>query len=123
MVQSLKYTVINNNEQYLQYCEVLESLLNGKKKQKSIDDEVALLTLLIEKYDEINHVFHRLEPAAILKSLLSEHKMKSIELAVMLGVSEGLVSDMLSGKKSISKKNIRVIAKHFKINQAFLNKI
>jgi HTH-type transcriptional regulator/antitoxin HigA len=92
-----------------------------KKKSKSIADEIDLLTLLIEKYDEAHHPFLRLSPEDILKSLLTEHKMKSVDLAILLGVSEGLVSDMLSGKKAISKKSMLKISKHFKINQHLLN--
>ena len=121
MVQSLKYTVIRNKTQYQQYCTQLEEFLNLKKKSKSISDEIALLTLLIEKYDEAHHPFHKLSLPEILKSLLIEHKMKSLDLARLLDVSEGLVSDMLSGKKGVSKKNMQVISKHFKISQSFLN--
>lgn len=121
MALSLKYTVIRNKAQYCQYCDLLESLLMSKKKSKSIADEIDLLTLLIEKYDEAHHPFLLLSPGAILKSLLIEHKMKSVDLAKLLGVSEGLVSDMISEKKSISKKNMLFISKHFKVNQHFLN--
>jgi len=121
MVQSLKYTVIRNKTQYQQYCTQLEEFLNLKKKSKSIVDEIDLLTLLIEKYDETHHPFHKLSPCEILKSILTEHQMKAVALAQLLGVSEGLVSDMLSGKKAISKKNIQIISRHFKINQSFLN--
>jgi len=92
-----------------------------KKKSKSIQDEIDLLTLLIEKYDEAHNPFHQLSSGAILKSLLIDHKMKSVDLANILGVSEGLVSDMISEKKAISKKNMLLISKHFKVNQHFFN--
>jgi len=121
MVQTLKYTLIQNKTQYQKYCKQLEAFLELKKKTKSISDEIALLTLLIEKYDEINHPFHKCSPPEILKSLLVDNQMKAVTLAQLLGVSEGLVSDMLSGKKAISKKNMVTISKHFKINQHFLN--
>jgi len=121
MVQTLKYTLIQNKTQYQKYCKQLEAFLELKKKTKSISDEIALLTLLIEKYDEIHHPFHKCSPSEILKSLLVDNQMKAVTLAQLLGVSEGLVSDMLSGKKAISKKNMLAISKHFKINQHFLN--
>lgn len=122
MVQSLKYTIIRNKTQYRQYCDQLELLLIEKRKTKSVIEEIDLLTLLIEKYDDLHHPFHQLSPSEILKALLKEHAMKAVELAKLLGVSEGLVSDMLSDKKGISKKNIQIISKYFKINQAFFNK-
>lgn len=121
MVQSLKYTVIRNKTQYEQYCALLEELLNLKKKSKSISEEIDLLTLLIEKFDETHHPFHHLSPPEIVRSLLVEHQLKSVALAKLLGVSEGLVSDMLSGKKAISKRNMQIISRYFKINQQYLN--
>jgi len=120
MVQLLKYTVIRNKTQYKEYCAVLEQKLATGKKTRLIQDEIDLLTLLIEKYDEKHHPFQKLTPDVILKILLKEHGMKAVDLSALLGVSEGLVSDMLSGKKSISKKNIKILSGYFKINQAFL---
>ena len=120
MVQQLKYKVIRNETQYNSYCDLLENMLSLKRKTKTVQDEIDLLTLLIENYDEANHPFQKLTPAIILKTLLAEHQMKAVHLSSLLGVSEGLVSDMLSGKKSISKKNIKIISEYFKINQSFL---
>jgi HTH-type transcriptional regulator/antitoxin HigA len=120
MVQQLKYKVIRNETQYKAYCDLLENMLSLKRKTKTVQDEIDLLTLLIENYDEANHPFQKLTPAIILKTILAEHQMKAVHLSSLLGVSEGLVSDMLSGKKSISKKNIKIISEYFKINQSFL---
>lgn len=123
MVSTLKYTVIKNEVQYDLYCSILEKLLQQKKKLKQIQEEIELLTLLIEKFDEERHLFHQSSVPEILHSLLAEHQLKSKELAQILGVSEGLVSDMRSGKKPISKKNIQILSKHFKINPAFLLRV
>jgi HTH-type transcriptional regulator/antitoxin HigA len=85
-------------------------------------DEIALLTLLIEKYDEEHSIFELADPIALLTSLMKEHKMKAVDLANLLEVSEGLVSDMLNYKKGLSKDTIRILSERFKLNQEAFNR-
>lgn len=40
----------------------------------------------------------------------------------ILGVSKGLVSDILKYKKGLSKETVRKLAAHFKMDQAALNR-
>ncbi len=47
----LKYTIIKDKSQYNQYCNQLETLLE-QENNEALQDEIDLLTLLIEKYDE-----------------------------------------------------------------------
>ncbi len=121
-METLKYKIINSVKQYNQYCRTLEELVFTSSKTKLIKDEIALLTLLIEKWDSENSDFNQLDPIELLKSLMKDHKMKSIHLAALLGVSEGLVSDMLHYKKGLSKETIRIISVKFKINQEAFNR-
>lgn len=121
-METLKYKVIKNETQYYKYCNILESLTDNQKKTKAIQDEIDLLTLLIEKYDEEQNSFSDADPVQTLKSLMANHKMKSVELADLLGVSEGLVSDMLNYKKGFSKETIRVLSDKFKMSQEAFNR-
>jgi HTH-type transcriptional regulator / antitoxin HigA len=121
-MQTLQYTIIKNDKQYNKYCNALELLNDEKKKTKSIKDEIELLTLLIEKYDEAHNSFELGDPIELLCSLMKEHKMKSVDLANFLQVSEGLVSDMINYKKGLSKEVIRKLAEKFKVTQEAFNR-
>jgi HTH-type transcriptional regulator / antitoxin HigA len=121
-MQTLQYTIIKNDKQYNKYCNALELLNDEKKKTKSIKDEIELLTLLIEKYDEANNSFELGDPIELLRLLMKEHRMKSVELANFLNVSEGLVSDMINYKKGLSKEVIRKLAEKFKVSQEAFNR-
>ncbi len=121
-METLKYKVINSDKQYNKYCKILEDLVFTSFKTKSIKEEIALLTLLIEKWDEKHNVFKESDPIEILRSLMKDHKMKSYQLAELLNVSEGLVSDMLNYKKGLSKETIRRLSEHFKLNQEAFNR-
>lgn len=121
-METLKYKVITSVRQYNDYCKILEGLVFTSTKTKSIKEEIALLTLLIEKWDEEHNIFNDLDPIEILKSLMKDHKMKSYQLAQLLNVSEGLISDMLNYKKGLSKETIRILSTHFKLSQEAFNK-
>lgn len=112
-MEALKYKVITSEKQYDKYTKILEELIFGTAKTRQVTDEIALLTLLIEKWDEEHSIFDTLDPIEILKSLMKDHKIKSIQLAFLLNVSEGLVSDMLNYKKAIIKGNHKDSCKPF----------
>ena len=118
----IKYRVIDSDTQYESYCDLLEKLVFSTKITPAIQDEINLLTLLIETYDKQKSHFRNLDPVQLLKSLLAEHRMKAADLARKLQVSEGLISDILKYKKGMSKKTIRAIAELFKMQQEAFNR-
>ena len=122
IMQALKYKVIKSEKQYDEYCQMLHDLDFSAKKTKQVKEEIDLLTLLIEKYDEEHNAFETLDPIAILKSLMADHNMKAIDLSKLLSVSKGYISDILNYKKGLSKDVIRTLSSHFKVSQEVFNK-
>lgn len=121
-METLKYSVIKSKRQYAAYCKSLEELVTGNDKSKGVKDEIELLTLLIEKWDQDYSSFEDVDPVTLLKSLMQEKKISSIELAGILNVSKGLVSDILNYKKGISKEVIRGLADYFKVSHEAFNR-
>lgn len=121
-MDNLKYKVINSEQQYDGYCQKLDELVFSESKSNEVNDEIALLTLLIEKWDEEHNIFEELDPVALLKSLMKDHQMKSIDLARKLNVSPGLISDIVNYKKGFSKDIIRSLAALFKLSQESFNR-
>jgi len=120
-MSDLKYTLISSTRQYDKYCKILEELVFSGDKVKAIKNEIDLLTLLIEKYDEEHTPFRKMDPIQLIQSLMADRNMRNIDLARLLGVSEGLVSDMLNRKKGLSKETMRILANEFKISQDAFN--
>ena len=120
-METLKYKIIKTKSQYKDYCSRLETLL-GKSGSSDCTDEIELLTFLIEKWDQENNSFEDVNPVELLKSLMEEHKLKAKDLVEILGVSKGLVSDILNYKKGLSKKIIRTLSKYFSFSQEAFNR-
>jgi HTH-type transcriptional regulator/antitoxin HigA len=121
-METLKYKVIRSKEQYNKYCKMLEILLDSGSKNRLIADEIDLLTLLIEKWDEEHSTLHEVDPIRMLHSFMADHNMKAKDLAGLLEMSKGYVSDILHYKKGLSKEVIRKLAERFKVSQEAFNR-
>lgn len=119
---ALKYKVIKSKKQYKEYSRRLEELVAVESKSKEINEEIELLTLLIETWDEENNTFDDIDPIALLHSLMEGNGLKARDLAEILGVSKGLVSDILNYRKGLSKEVIRNLAEYFKVSQEAFNR-
>lgn len=119
-MQTLKYKVIKTKKQYKDYCKILEQLdTNGNE---TLEEEMELLTLLIEKWDEQQNSFHDVDPIVLIKALMSEKNIKAQHLVNESGLSKSLISDILNYKKAMSKDVIRFFAGFFKLSQESLNR-
>lgn len=121
-METLKYKIVRNKTQYKQYCKQLEELLDRGSKSKAVNDEIDLLTLLIEKWDEEHNTFEDVDPIKLLHSFMADHNMRAKDLVDLLEVSKGYVSDILHYKKGLSKDVIRKLAERFKVNQEAFNR-
>ncbi len=119
-MKHLKYTIIKNREQYNKYCDIMENLVLSENK--SVQDEIELLDLLIEKWDNENNSLMALDPIELLKTLMIENNLKAKDLVEILDLSKGTVSKILNYQKGLSKDTIRKLAGYFKINQEAFNR-
>ncbi len=113
----MKYTKVKNIAQYNQYCKIHEELFINEKKEDI--DEIALLEVLIEEYD--NRIkrdkFKDLNPVELLRSLLKDSDITQVELSKQLNVSRQLISDVLSYRRNISKNLVVKLSDFFSMSQ------
>jgi HTH-type transcriptional regulator / antitoxin HigA len=121
-METLQYKIIKAETQYWDYCNRLEELVMQESNDPEVEEEIDLLTLLIEKWDEEHDSLGKSDPVEVLKFLMSEHNLKSKDLANLLGLSKGFISEILSYKKGFSKENIWKLAEHFKVKQELFNR-
>jgi HTH-type transcriptional regulator/antitoxin HigA len=119
-METLKYAIIKTEEQYIKYCSILEELL--LMENSVFEDEIELLTLLIEKWDNEHNTFNELNPVELIKSLMEENNLKAVDLVKILGLSKGTISKILNYHKGLSKETIRRLSEHFKVSQEAFNR-
>jgi len=116
----MKYKIVKSERQYDKYCKILEELVFKSKKKD--EDEIELLTLLIEKYDDENYQTPKMDPIQLLKSLMEEHGMKAKDLVDILNLTKGTISKILNYQTGLSKETIRKLSERFKMNQEAFNR-
>jgi HTH-type transcriptional regulator / antitoxin HigA len=117
---TLKFTIIKSKAQYDKYCDILENMI--VLDNKAAQDEIELLTLLIEKWDDEHNSLNDLNPVELLKALMNEHDLKAQDLVDILDLSKGTISKILNYHKGLSKDTIRKLSDYFKITQESFNR-
>jgi HTH-type transcriptional regulator/antitoxin HigA len=84
-------------------------------------DYLDTLTVLIEDYQRRHPIdMPVVSPLAMLKHLMAEHDMNISDLGRVVG-SQSNASLILSGKREISKRVMRILSRHFRVEpSAFL---
>lgn len=121
-MEPLQFKIIKSRRQYNQYCTMLEELVVINKKSTPQKDAIELLQLLIAKWDEENNTFSDEDPIGVLRYLMKDHHLKSVDLSNLLGISTSLVSDILHYRRGLSKEIIRKLSDHFKVSQELFNR-
>jgi HTH-type transcriptional regulator/antitoxin HigA len=118
------YVHITDRRRYEEALQVIEELLD--ETQDTPDDPlnaiIGMLSQAIEAYeneDEELAAFDRRvmdQPAdlAVLRTLMDQHDLGTADLPEI--GSKSMVSRVLSGKRSLSKKHIEALSKRFGIN-------
>lgn len=107
--------VIRTEEEYRRLLDAAAALM--EKPEEEISEEegrfLELLGILIEEYENRVHPLPKAEPHKMLAYLLVEKNMKPGDLWTILPKSR--VSEILSGKRGISKVQARQLAELFRV--------
>lgn len=90
------------------------------RDERSLDagerDYLEALTRFVEDYEQQHHRIEasRLKPLDALKYLMEQNRMRAIDLGRLLG-SRSVASQILRGKRGLSKTHILLLADRFKV--------
>jgi HTH-type transcriptional regulator / antitoxin HigA len=108
--------VIETEDEYQRLLGALEALMDKDEDAMSPEDGrlLKLLAMLIEEYDDRNIPLPRTEPNKMVKYLLEEKGLKQSDLGPVVG-SKSRVSEIIAGKRSISKDQAKNLAAFFHV--------
>ncbi len=107
-------SLIKNDEQYETVLSRIYELLQANLVEGSDDDnEIQLLTLLVQDYEKKHYPIEPPHPIEAIKFRLEQSGISEKDLNIILG-SRSRKSEILSGKRKLSLNMIRVL--HEKLN-------
>lgn len=95
---------------------VIEQLMHKKDRSPEENELYQLLIILVEKFEqEYYHSGEESNPQSLLLFLMEQKGMKQSDLVGVIG-SKGVVSEIVNGKRSISKNQAKALAELFKVD-------
>jgi HTH-type transcriptional regulator/antitoxin HigA len=109
---------IRNEDEYDQAVERLNDLLDEVETDEAhpLYDLLDTLGTLIQAYEEQHYPLPEVGGAEMLRFFMEEHGLKQADLPEI--GSQGVVSEILSGKRELNVRQIRALAQRFHISPA-----
>lgn len=100
------------NERAIAFAQQLEHKGNLSQEETTL---LELLYVLIDQFEKDNYPINEGSPLDVLKHLMEENHIKQEKLVGIIG-SRGVVSEVLNGKRSISKNQAKSLAQFFNVD-------
>ena len=110
--------IIKNESDYDAAVERLNTLLDevGENENNPLYSLLDTLGIIIEAYDNENYPIPDCSGVEALMYLMEEHSLSQSEIPEI--GSQGVVSEILNGKRKLNVRQIEVLAKKFKVSPA-----
>ncbi len=106
---------IESEEEYDRLLAVAERLTFAKNSTPEERVLYKLLVTLIEVYETENYPIDKPEPHEILQHIMESSGIRQADLIGIIG-SSGVVSEVVNGKRAISKAQAKALGDYFKIS-------
>ena len=117
--QHVELGVIRNEAQYDRMVELMHKLFDqvGEDEDHALARLLEIVGTLIGQYDETKRPHANAQPVDVLKLLMREHGLKQADLKGIIG-SQGVVSEILNGKRVINVRQAKALAERFHVSAA-----
>ena len=109
---------IRNEREYDRAVKRLNELLDeiGTNERHPLYSFMDTLGTVIEAYEEKHHPLPSSSSADMLRYFMEEHSLSQSDLSEI--GSQGVVSEILSGKRELNIRQVRALAKRFHVSPA-----
>lgn len=104
--------------EYERAVALLDAILDeiGEDEKHPLAELAEAIGVFVEKYEDEHAPVPKAKPQAVLKSLMHEHDLRQTDLPEI--GSQGVVSEVLAGKRELNTRQIRRLARRFGVSPA-----
>ncbi len=114
----MKTKILKTEQEYNTACERIYTLINSSDKAIEPDspegEEMELLSLLVEKYEQEHYPIEAPNPIEAIKFRMEQMNLKQSDVAPLFG-GKTRVSEVLHGKRSLTLKMIILLNRYLGI--------
>lgn len=109
--------LIETEKEYKRMLAEIERLIDkGDRLSPEEDKLLALLAKLVEDFEEKRYPIPEARPNEVLQELMRQRGLRQRDLVHLLGSSRGTASEVVNGKRSISRTQARSLADYFHVS-------
>jgi len=97
---------------------MIDSLIDKGALNEDEDDYLDVLGDLVRKYETENHPMPAVSDADMLRHLIEARETTQASVAAETGIAESTISEILAGKRGLSRRHIEALARHFQVSPA-----
>jgi HTH-type transcriptional regulator/antitoxin HigA len=112
------YFSIHNKKDYESAVKMLDQLLDevGDNERHPLYSFLEVLGIVLENYESEHYGWEGVSGVAVFKYLIEEHGLRQNDFPEI--GSQGVVSEILSGKRQLNVGQIRKLSERFKVSPA-----
>ena len=97
---------------------LIDSLIDRERLEPDEQDYLDVLADQVERYESERHPLPAVSEADMLRHLVEARGVTQLKLATETSIAESTISNILSGKRGMSRKHIETLAAYFKVSPA-----
>ncbi len=115
----VKLRAIGSERHYKEMVYFMNALIDrvGNRENHPLMGLLDVVSAFVSDYEEQNVEIPTASPAAVLKFLMEQRKLRQVDLAEDFG-SQSNVSEVLNGKREINSRQARALAARFGVSAA-----
>lgn len=110
--------VIRSKAEYDRAVATLDTIIDeiGEDETHPLADLAEALGVFVEAYDQLHYQMPSPSPRAMLRFLMEQHDLGQSDLPEI--GSQGVVSEIISGKRSLNVRQVSRLAKRFNVSSS-----
>lgn len=119
LVKQFPLRSLRSQQEHAAAGAILDELVGRNDLSDGVRDYIDALAHFVTDYEQrtLGARFRKLKPVEVLRELMSMNNMNTTDLGYILG-TRGLASEVLNGKRGLSKALIGKLARRFNVNSS-----
>jgi HTH-type transcriptional regulator / antitoxin HigA len=118
LIRSFPLRPIRTDEELDQAVAVIDSLIDRDLLRLDEQDYLDVLADQVERYETERHPLPAVSEVDMLRHLIEARDITQLRLATDTGIAESTISNLLKGKRGMSRKHVEILAAYFRVSPA-----
>lgn len=116
LIRKFPLRPIRSDEELDEAITVMNELIERTKLSSAEDDYLEVLGYLVRQYEEVHHPILPVTDGELLRFLIETRELTQSQVAKESGISESTVSELLSGRRKLNRRQIAKFAAYFHVD-------